>query len=333
MMRLPYRPLSLALLLLTAAGCHKVFGDFEVDDAAFDTGGKDGKGGKGGTSPVCDDGAFRCQGAKLEQCDDGRGWKLLDTCTTPALCNAKEGACKPAFCQPDTFSCSGSELRVCNREQTAWAFASACASEALCDAAAGKCRPAVCQPGEDFQCAANGDLNECKPDRTGYRKRTSCATQAHCNAAEGVCNPAPCDEGDHQCSGAALQRCKADRSGWEPVKTCATPALCNAQRMDCDAPACAVGAHDCAADDLLVCNEGRTGFVKQASCSPGLCDEIGGQCDLCPPNSYSCDGAVLHQCSATGQINIIVQDCLDPELCDADSGTCLPPMGVGGAPG
>src|SRR5262249_38072515 len=106
---------------------------------------------------------------------------------------------------------------------------------------------------------------------------------------------------------------------------CATSALCDAKAQVCHDPACDVGDHDCAQKDLLVCNPGRTGLVLQKTCqSVDLCDGAHGECDICTPGQYRCDGADLLQCDPPEQAEPVAVHCNSAAHCHADgaTGTC-----------
>jgi hypothetical protein len=44
---------------------------------------------------------------------------------------------------------------------------------------------------------------------------------------------------------------------------------------------CQVGQFECSGDDLMVCDNAQGNFHLVATCTSGLCDAVGGQCDKC----------------------------------------------------
>jgi formylglycine-generating enzyme len=89
-----------------------------------------------------------------------------------------------------------------------------------------------------------------------------------------------------------------------------------------DAPhACKSGEFKCQGDVLTVCNDAQDGFHNVATCNPGLCDEKGGQCDVCVPNKGSCTAEDTHKvCSNDGQKVI-------DEKCPTSTPHCVDPDG------
>jgi len=89
-----------------------------------------------------------------------------------------------------------------------------------------------------------------------------------------------------------------------------------------DAPhACSAGEFRCEGDVLTVCNDGQDGFHNVATCNPGLCDDKGGQCDLCVAGKGSCTAEDSHKlCSADGQKVV-------DEKCPTGTPHCVDPDG------
>ncbi|HEX9620718.1 MAG TPA: hypothetical protein VF989_11320 [Polyangiaceae bacterium] len=112
---------------LASFGCQVVFGDFEVDDEAFQE----------ATDPPradpCDDaGERRCSGARLELCGDGE-WELEEECSAENLCNevpARCGSCS----EVGSLQCNRSRLQRCSTTG-AWTLVETCRSEEHCESA------------------------------------------------------------------------------------------------------------------------------------------------------------------------------------------------------
>jgi hypothetical protein len=149
--RLPIAPLAAALLALAALppACQLAFGDFTIDDTAFDAGpsaggaaggssnqggaaggsggGSGGAAGGGGTMPVpgiCEAGQHQCVGPVLQICNTNRdGWLNKQECASSGLCAAEMQACLEPACSEGDFRCSQAELETCNASRNGWTTA------------------------------------------------------------------------------------------------------------------------------------------------------------------------------------------------------------------
>jgi hypothetical protein len=67
-----------------------------------------------------------------------------------------------------------------------------------------------------------------------------------------------------------------------------------------DAALCVAGELRCSGDVLERCD--GASFVALDTCLPGLCDQAGGQCDVCHPGAVSCVSTTTRRsCDAEGQ--------------------------------
>jgi hypothetical protein len=137
-------------------------------------------------------GQRRCNGAALEGCNvDGTGWLPLETCESPAYCDAISG-CGVEPCQQGQSRCNDSLVEVCRSDGLGWDFVERCASAELCanDATAqtASCLPAACALGES-RCAEDGTRSICNAQRTAF---VPCASgDALCNGLGAVCSDGP----------------------------------------------------------------------------------------------------------------------------------------------
>src|SRR5690606_32973219 len=68
--------LALVVVFMAGAGCHKIFGEFDVDPRWDPP-----------ESTLCQAGGVRCNEEYLLTCgEDLNSWELLDTCATPDRC-------------------------------------------------------------------------------------------------------------------------------------------------------------------------------------------------------------------------------------------------------
>lgn len=130
---------------------------------------------------------------------------------------------------------------------------------------------------------------------------STCESEELCRIGltRGSC--ATCAPGSFKCDGKTLQQCSTDGAAWRFKEECDSADLCN-ETGACTDRACAADAFVCEGDRLLRCNARQTGFEEVEVCGPGRCDASGKQCDLCAPNTSTCDGSgALKACDSTGQ--------------------------------
>lgn len=250
--------------------------------------------------PVCDAGALRCSGARLEVCNAGRnGWDFVDACVTAGVCeltrqNPAAVSCLEPLCDPGDVFCSELGARLaCNVERTEYSD-----SISQCQSAA-ECTPAGCEAGSrctpgTLSCNG-GTLLECQLDAAGLPLRVvvdECATR---------------------------QLCELSLSGAQ-----SSPPTCRE-------PPCAPGEFACAGRQMQVCNAGRTEFVNHELCATDALCSLGAGLGACPTPcaGAACNGSMLRLCDAGLTQRVDVEDCGTPAECDAERGTCADPCVVG----
>jgi hypothetical protein len=126
------------LLLVSASGCHLLFGDYEVDPnygqgGAVGSGGDTGVGGEG----ECTTGLSQCFGALLKQCVDGK-WVDGRTCSAEKLCNRDKSRCDT--CASGDKQCNDSgAVEKCDTDLNDWVLDTQCVSPQFCDPKTYKC--------------------------------------------------------------------------------------------------------------------------------------------------------------------------------------------------
>ena len=285
---------------------------------------------------------LRCNGSDIQRCrPDQTDLDLVESCATPALCDASLTACagdagvcacQAPACAVDETRCEGTTLQRCNRDQTAFEFVEECATAALCEQgrvrAPLSCEPPACAPGS-FACTSEGVLQACNTDQTALDFVQACpGGAAFCNAGQGVCTDTPCDPGDRACGGADILVCREDQTGFIPSgERCATPQLCSDDGQgaaNCQQPACPANDVRCAGSQLQRCNDGRTDYtnVGPACLRADLCSAQRQRCDFCVPSRRECtpDNTSSRTCAADG--NSFGQVTFCPLGCIPATGAC-----------
>jgi hypothetical protein len=293
----------------------------------------------------CVAGEMQCNGAQIQVCRQDRT-ALDDTgalCESPALCNAddptnafcEDPACRRGATSGSEFRCEGAQLERCNEALSGYDTVQTCATPALCDASQRLtgCRPPACQPGQ-HACNADGFLQTCNADQTGFENTENCGSPGQCDANAGRCSD-PCEPGTVRCNEQSgdLEECRDLLTGWQTIADCVSLPLCDAANRRCRPP-----LQECpAGTPRRFCDrDAATGNAQIKQCSPGrdrldvitcragqICDAQNNQCDICTPNSVTCDGDTLVRCDPTGQAQNRQQPACGPGLCSADKGRCL----------
>lgn len=89
--------------------------------------------GRGG----CAVGKHRCNGEKLEACDEEKGFVQVNTCLSAAHCNAAMQQCLVDPCILGEKQCNGRSLEECNAN--GWKEKEDCRLPEKCNANLGKC--------------------------------------------------------------------------------------------------------------------------------------------------------------------------------------------------
>lgn len=228
--------------------------------------------------PVCPAGEFRCAGALLQRCSDGRNaWLDFAPCASAALCDASLGpqGCAPPVCEAGALRCAGDTLVRCREGGDGSDPVAECAQAGGCDPGTLTCRD-PCIPG-GARCSGPF-LETCEDVLSGWQRR-ECESAALCDFATRSCLAPRCEPSARGCRGAQPQRCAPGRDGLVDVgPPCASSALCDPTTGECLEPACAPGETRCASlNGLLTCNAEQTGFDSSG------CDGLLALCDPGPP--------------------------------------------------
>ena len=304
-------------------------------------------------APSCAPGDFRCDGPRLEICNDGQtGWTTISTCASAAQCNASQGRCTDQPCNPSApdRQCSGGDLLSC--ASSSWASLEVCSTQALCSAEPNGfgCAETRCLVGENtrpspFRCA-NGDLQRCNDDQTGFEFVETCLNALHCNGLldevgdpHGVhldvetlrtlgCTLPGCTPGHYSCdSQGRLLLCDQNRSNYRVlVEDCGSLGRCNASTGSCSSEACTAGTHQCNGNQWQTCTEQRTWQTTETCAGAAQCDVGGCQPPVCQIADYQCSGATLERCNVSRTGWIRVHDCVSAALCNAQTKRCEAPV-------
>lgn len=228
--------------------------------------------------PVCPAGEFRCVGALLQRCGDGRNaWLDFEPCASAELCDASLGprGCQPPVCEAGALSCAGQTLQRCRPGGDGSDVVAECAQAGGCDARTLACGDPCIVGGA--RCSG-AFLETCEDLLSGWQ-RSECASAALCDAATRSCLAPSCAPTARRCRGAQPQRCAPGREGFVDVgQACASAALCDPEAGACLEPACAPGETRCEnLTELLTCNAEQTGFDSEE------CEGLLALCDPGPP--------------------------------------------------
>jgi hypothetical protein len=206
-----------------------------------------------------------------------------------------------AACNPNTFRCREKRLERCKDDRRGFELVMACESAATCDPTAGACRPCVAN-----QLACNDGVLELCAGDAGWTSQGTCETAALCHVDEtrtiGACAAPLCELGSFSCEGGWLLACATTRDRWDLVEYCGADERCDA----------AVAAASVVAGEPPHCAAAACGDSCPAA--------------VCVPGTTRCsrDVPAVELCGTDGQW-IIREGCTSHELCDADTGRCLPP--------
>ncbi len=307
--------------------------------------------------PACAAGDFRCQGPRLELCNDGlTGWRPVDTCASPVQCNATLGRCTDTPCNPGPqnpdFQCNGPVLEQCGAAQ--WSPSMPCESPSLCTAEpmgrgcrSNGCLVQVVVNGEErlelsgFECN-NADLRRCNAGQTGFEYVETCINAANCIAQLGIaagelstselaglgCTSPACVAGTYRCDGAMLRRCGSDRLRYRDQEECASPSHCNASLGRCEPQPCVPGSRQCSSNELWLCGPDQTWSTERVCEDRTRCDVAAPGCvpKVCESGEYQCEGSLLQRCNVDGSGWIPVHACASSELCSAETKRCEQPV-------
>jgi hypothetical protein len=280
-----------------------------------------------------------------DTCSGGRCGTTNNTlaCTLPggATGTCSGGTCARLVCSPNTRTCSGASLQVCNANGTALTTEATCASAALCSPM-GCGTP--CGPANQCQFGCNADLtgcNACNPAQCNGIDPATCASrtcsgtqcilgQPNCRAE--LCSAGICAECANENDCPDGQICQGSQCVPEPPpppvcdpNTCPFPGRCDGDRCAaCD------DAIDCSGRDqdlsdclIVVCGatqcESTPGPTGRQCAPDGQCDGDG-NCianEEPPPDPSTPDPSTPPPGPPSLLCNLVCE-ALDPLLCPSD---------------
>jgi hypothetical protein len=174
-------------------------------------------------------------------------------------------------------------------------------------------------------------MNHCGTDGT-VQSQEACMSELFCQLGMAAGKCAVCNPGSATCEDAELDKCNG--SGQVEPQQCPSAALCNAGASACTALMCMPDAKTCTSDgSLQTCNHDGSAVLSTTPC-PSMCDAANGRCNLCVPNSASCQGDSAVKCSADGQ-NTQLQACVPSGDCTTatcSAGNCVQGTALSGSP-
>jgi hypothetical protein len=239
---------------------------------------------------TCALGAYQCMSADLYRCNDQQtGWTFVNTCDSPALCDATGKRCINEVCNPREVTCVGSELRTCNTTGSAYTAMTCSGTFNICDAdgAAGVGQCDRCQEGATG-CSSNTARSVCSADgQTLTTPACSGTTPACFNGGCTACNPSVTPT---SCDGLDKMRTCQNNGSWGTAVSCVNE-TCLASSGMCDG-SCAQGQARCATGANNVRERcGPSGeYVFDQTC-PGLgavCSGAG-NCVACANGATRCE--------------------------------------------
>ncbi len=228
----------------------------------------------------CEIGRFRCVDLPTgrQRCLSNGSWGPVELCD---IC-IDGGNCYPSVCKPDTYSCDGSTLRLCNSIGDAYASHIECTDgEAICDATNGQCD--ICIQGEHGCNNEGTNRTECSRDGQSWIEDipSSCAHEICINDGDCV----ECQPGEVECDVTRRYLNTCSSSGeWERYDCLGDSKTCF--ELQCQG-VCAYGLHQCLSVTSQVC-DGTGAWQTNEVCDypDGLCEvAMGENYGLCVDNS------------------------------------------------
>lgn len=343
--------LALVFGVLTAQGCHKIFGDFSVEPLP--------------ATGDCVSGTHRCVDEFLVACNNG-AWGSAQPCLTADRCDSTAGGCR--VCTPGSGRCNEAWREICSEDGTTWEPAEECRNAETCDPLACLCPKdpnATCDPcpeGE-VRCQAADASNPLAMSNVlaqctngVWQVLQACTNEVLCQRSvdiamsdpdsfEGKCVEVACDNpGELSCDGNILRRCAQSQQMWNQVDVCETAEVCahivatttdpivKATLTECVAPCGPPGGYRCDGQVVLQCKPDQTGEIELLTCPDNeSCDVETGGCRRCVPGEFRCNIANLETCDEAYNW-VLVESCATRALCSvttdaggAMQGECVEP--------
>jgi rRNA maturation protein Nop10 len=126
-----------------------------------------------------------------------------------------------------------------------------------------------------------------------------------------------------KCEGVMLMECSMTGE-YTMKEMCPSAELCSETNKSCDPMKCAPDTFSCENGSLLKCKEDLTGFEVETPCEAELCDDKAGKCNMCIPDSKTCEGeSTLVTCSADGAGDMMTPCTGMTKKCAMESGKCV----------
>ncbi len=296
--------------------------------------------------PACAVGDHVCtpDGALLGCRIDRVDYVVQESCIGPQFCNASDGVCEPAACEPGQQRCNGAQIEECLADRTGFTSEglATCATAALCndsDPRNAFCEPPACGVNE-FNCFGSAQLQRCNNDRTRFEPfGAPCLRPELCSAQRGRCDF--CFPGRQECTPEldASRVCSVTGNSFGPETFC--PLGCDGPLGQCRT--CQFGSYRCNGNFIERCNDGRSftplnrnsdcssattqvscinGQVFSNNCGANACNTGRGLCNECTGTQRVCAGGGFRQCN--GGVLGPTQACGSGLSCSAGNCTCDP---------
>jgi hypothetical protein len=227
-------------------------------------------------------GAELCVGAERIVCGVDLTTAERTLCASSQYCAYGSGN-ECAVCLPEEHECAGTELRICNDDQTGFVAKETCASaDAPCNEDARACTALACFT--DQKRCSGDSLEQCNADQSGWTQVELCGP--------GLCDPVAlqcefCAAGQTTCRGDDVASCSADGKS-ETL----TPCPLDAPRCVGTGACVCLSAGDCTPLDECheaYCAAGGCGDQPKSEgepCTAGVCNGSGA-CVECTPEKDS----------------------------------------------
>lgn len=276
-------------------------------------------------------------GSTLRVCaENGLGFSEEVDCTdNGGTCQG--ASCVDVVCEPNTKTCSGSSVTLCNTNGTSFTVTQTCSPSQHCDSESATCQLDVCSQGL-FVCDGNV-ARRCNADGSGFESGgTNCsATGDVCHA--GQCLPQICTPGSRHCYNGSVYSCLNNGTSRSLYSTCYSSYYCaeSGTTATCLPRVCTPGQAYCNGEVAGTCNALGSGAVEGTTTD---CAALGGQAchlgaclpEVCP-GTYGCSQGNPRTCTANGTAFGTTQDiCQTTEHCVENARLCVTDVCTQGSP-
>ena len=248
------------------------------------------------------------------------------TCGAAGSGGACDGAGNCVYCKPGEVKCDGTTPSACDANGQ-WAAGPACSGATP-----------ICLSGACVACLADADCptsgNDCQTPACSAQKTCGFAPKADgapCSNGAGTCDGGGqcdlCPPGSKVCNGDQLLVCNAKGTYDPPIACGGNTPKCDPQSPKCvacyDAGQCPAGANECLS---ATCSASLCGYAPRAkgtACSNGGTCDGAGLCQVCAPNTKSCNGNQVLTCNGQGQYDAPVSCGGGMPYCNALAPSCV----------